>query len=134
MVRFDNMDVFDKPLLFKIHVWLQPIGRTILLLGILPFILAFILKDDSYIYIVALLFFSGAALTWIGFFIALTFKCPACGRKPSVIFKQSEAKYIYKPKGEMAALINDFYPIEIRENKFQCVYCGAKYSLKNKNT
>jgi len=129
------MNVFDKPLLFKIHVWLQPVGRAILLFGILPLVLFFIFKDGTFIYIFFILFFGGGALTWIGFFIALTFKCTACGKRPSVIFfKQSEAKYRHKPKGEIEALINDFYPIEIRENKFKCIYCGAEYSLNNKNT
>jgi len=129
------MKVFDKPILFKIHVWLQLIGKTILLLGLIPLILFFIYKVDTYIDTFFLLLVSGGAITWIGFFIALTFKCTVCGRKPSIIFfKQSEAKYIHKPKGEIKALINEFYPIEIRENKFRCIYCGTKYSLTNEST
>ena len=129
------MNIFEKPLLFKIHVWLQPIGRAILLLSFLPLVLFFIFENSVLINIFFLLFFGGAGLAWVGFFIALTFKCTACGRRPSVIFfKKSEAKYIYEPKGEIKALINDFYPIEIRENKFKCIYCGTVYSLNNKNT
>ena len=129
------MNVFEKPLLFKIHAWMQPIGRVILLLGFLPLVLFFKFENSVFIHIFFLSFFGGIALTWIGFFIALTLKCKVCGRKPTVIlFKKSEAKYIYEPKGEIKGLINDFYPIEIRENKFRCIYCGTVYSLKNKNT
>jgi hypothetical protein len=128
------MEVFNKPILFKIHLWLQPIGRAIVLLSLIPILLGILYKADKYIYMAFILFFSGSLLTWIAFFIGLTFKCTACGKRPSVIlFKVSEAKYIDKPKDEIEAIINDFYPIEIRKNKFKCIYCGAEYSLNKES-
>jgi len=41
-----------------------------------------------------------------------------------------EGQYRYKAKNEFEALINDFYPIEIRQGKFKCVHCGTEYLLK----
>lgn len=101
-----------------------------MILSLIPFVSGIVTKEKLAFEIGLVVFAAGCGLSLMAVILAVGIKCVVCQKRPSVIFRNSEAKYWFKPKNEIEALLNDFYPIEIRESKFRCVHCGTEYFLK----
>jgi len=127
------MKIYSKSHIFKIHAWMVPLGRiAIILAGLSLFSLCLMHNGfDRYPHIIyTALFF---AVLWIificsGVFLATCLKCDFCGKRLTITWCISSGSN-KKPNNELNAIINDFYPLEIREGKFTCIHCGTEYSL-----
>jgi len=124
------MAVYKKALQFKTSTWLQVIARALIILSLVPLILAALLKEQLYFKAGIAFFLTGCSFSLVAFILAIGIKCEVCQKRPSVVIRNADAKYKFKPKNEIKALLNDFYPIEIREGKFRCVHCGTEYLLR----
>lgn len=131
------MKIYQRSKLFKIHVWMIPLGRASIILAGLSLIPLLLLQgriNQSYYRIIEFIPFSLFGLWFIlvltGVALAAFIKCDNCGKHPTV--KMNKINFPpEKPKTEIDAIINDFYPLEIRTNKFKCIHCGAEYSLQD---
>lgn len=131
------MEVYRRSKLFKIHVWMIPLGRGALILAGLSLLFLGLYKDrlvNGLYQNVEALMFSLFGLWFVfiltGVAIAAFIKCDNCGKHPTVKVKEINFPP-EKPKNELEAIINDFYPIEIRTKRFRCIHCGTEYSLKD---
>ena len=91
---------------------------------------AYLSKEELFFKIGFVCFAIGSILSMTAILLLVGLKCEVCHKRHSNIFKNSEGKFRYRPKNEFEALINDFYPIEIRLGRFKCVHCGTEYLLK----
>jgi hypothetical protein len=131
------MKVYHRSKLFRFHIWMIPLGRVSVILAGLSLIPLKLLEgriDHSYYRIIEFLFFSLFGLWFIlvgiGVTLAAFIKCDNCGKRPTVKLKTMNFPP-EKPKNEIDAIVNDFYPIEIRTKRFRCIHCGAVYSLQD---
>lgn len=130
LLRRRFMTIYKKSLQFKMSIWLQILGRSIVVLCLTLFILGIIYKSHIYFQIGFVMFLAVCSFGLIAFLLAIGLRCEVCHRRPSVFFRNSEARYVLKSENEIQALFNDFYPIEIRQGRFRCVHCGTEYLLK----
>lgn len=131
------MKVYRKSKLFKIHVWMVPLGRGAILLSGLSVVLLILFQKGivhghyQHIERVTIsLFGLWFILILTGVAMAAFIKCDVCGKRPTIQVRKINFPPP-KPKNELEALINDFYPIEIRSKKFRCIHCGTEYSLQD---
>lgn len=120
------MNIYKKALKFKILTWLQVIAGAMIILSIVPFIIGMISKGQFSFSIGIVVFLIGCGFIFIAVLLAIGIKCEVCKKKSAMFFRRAKAKYTFKAKNEIEALLNDFYPIEIREGKFRCVHCGTE--------
>lgn len=114
-----------------------PLGRGAILSSGLSLVLLILFQKGivhghyQYIEAVTLCFFGlWFILILTGATMAAFIKCDNCGKRPTIQVKRINFPP-EKPKNELEALINDFYPIEIRSKKFRCIHCGTEYSLQD---
>jgi len=123
-------DMYKKTLQYKTSVISLSVARGVIIFCLVLFIFGVISKVELFFKIMLACFVISIILSLTALLLVIGLKCEVCHKQHSIIFKNSEGKYKYRPKNEFEALINDFYPIEIRLGRFKCVHCGAEYLLK----
>ncbi len=128
--NLEILPIYRKTLQYKIVRLFQVLARSLMITSLFIFILGTIFNEQSHFHVGIIVFLMGCGFSLFAALLAIGLKCGVCHKRAAVVFRNRKGQYRYKAKNDFEALINDFYPIEIRQGRFRCVNCGSEYLLK----